>query len=62
MSAKLGVPIHMVNAELTLNAPDRNELEKILFKQRQFYSTVGCRLAPGHDEQALHFQRHSGEE
>jgi hypothetical protein len=31
------------------------ELEKILFKQRQFYSTGGCRFAPSHDEQALHF-------
>src|SRR6266705_1480347 len=35
----------MVNAELTLDAPDTEQLEKILFKQRQFYSTVGCRFA-----------------
>src|SRR5471032_1504648 len=37
--------VHLVNAELTLDAPDKNELEKILLKQRQFYSTLGCRLA-----------------
>jgi len=62
MSAKVRMPIHMVNAELMLDAPDRGELEKILFKQQQFYSTVGCKFAPNHDEQALHFQRRSVEE
>jgi hypothetical protein len=45
-----------------INVGCANELEKILFKHRQFYSTIGCRFAPSHDEQALHFQRRSGEE
>jgi hypothetical protein len=36
-----GSKVHMINAELTSGCADRDELEKILFKQRQFYSIVG---------------------
>jgi hypothetical protein len=50
----------MVSAELTLDASDTEQLKKILFKQRRFFQPSAVGFSP--DEQALHFQRRSGEE